>query len=90
MTIAEKPQGYTQLYKRHISAHMCTIENTEKLCKGTLEACSVVMAPSVMSCGRGAWVSTMRGGTQKKRAGHEGPDVDITEVDNAQPIQMWR
>ena len=67
MTIAEKPQGYTQLYKRHASAHMCTIENTEKLCKGTLEACSVVMVPSVMSCGRGAWVSTMRGGTQKKR-----------------------
>ena len=65
MTIAEKPQGYTQLYKRYTSAHMCTIENTEKLCKGTLEACSVVMVPSVMSCGRGAWVSTMRGAHKK-------------------------
>jgi hypothetical protein len=65
MTIAEKPQGYTQLYKWHISAHMCTIKNTEKLCKGALEACSVVMAPLVKSCGRGAWVSTMRGAHKK-------------------------
>jgi hypothetical protein len=44
---------------------MCTIENTEKLCKGTLEACSVVMGPSVRSCGRGAWVSTRRGAHKK-------------------------
>jgi hypothetical protein len=29
-------------------------------------------------------------GAPDRRAGHEGPDVDITEVDNAQPIQMWR
>jgi hypothetical protein len=51
---------------------MCTIENTEKLCKGTLEACSVVMVPSVMSCGRGAWVSTMRG-AHKKSSRAAGP-----------------
>jgi hypothetical protein len=35
---SEEHQGYAQPYKRHISAHMCTIENTAKLCKGTLEA----------------------------------------------------
>src|SRR5712691_4794288 len=67
MTIVEEPQGYTQPYKRHLSAHMCTIEKTAKLCNGTLEAFSVVMAPSERSCGRGAWVSTMLGAHREKK-----------------------
>src|SRR5262245_25297123 len=48
---------------------MCTIESIGKLCKSTLEASLVVMVPLEMSCGRGAWVSTMLGAhREKKRA----------------------
>src|SRR4029453_384045 len=49
---------------------MCTMENIEDLCKGKLEASSVVMVRSERSCGRGAWVSTMLGAHREKtRAG---------------------
>ena len=36
---------------------MCTIENPKDLCKGLLEASSIVMVPLEQSCGRGAQVS---------------------------------
>jgi hypothetical protein len=50
---------------------MCTIENTAKLCKGTLEALSVVMGPLERSCGREEWVSTiLRAHQQKSNVPH--------------------
>ena len=49
---------------------MCTIENLEDLCKGLLEAASVVMVPLAQSRGRGAWVSTRMGAHKKKWTCH--------------------
>src|SRR5262245_11024572 len=66
MTVSEDPQGYALLSKRHISAHMCTIENGEDLCKGMLEASSVVLVPAKKSWGRGERVTTSAGEHRKK------------------------
>ena len=48
---------------------MCTIENSNDLCKGRLEAVSGVMDPVAESCGRDAQVSAC-GGTQKNLTCH--------------------
>src|SRR4029450_13217453 len=48
-----------------ISAHMCTIENDNDLCKGLLEASSGIMVSVAESCGRDARV-TSRVGAHKK------------------------
>src|SRR4029453_16985725 len=69
IAVSEDPQGCALLYKRHISAHMCTIENRDDLCKRPLEALSVVMIPTKKFCGRGERAITSagkRGGTPKK------------------------
>jgi hypothetical protein len=65
MAVSVDPQGDTPLYNRHISAHMSTIENREDLCKGMLEASSMVMVPSERSCGRGELESTSAGEHKK-------------------------
>ena len=65
MTISEEPQGYAQLIQTAFICPYVHYIKYAKLCKGTLEAVSVVMVPLERSCGRGAWVSTMLGAHQK-------------------------
>src|SRR4029450_9273020 len=46
--------------------YRCTIKYERKLCKGTLEASSVMMVPLGMSCGRGEWLTTSARQHRKK------------------------